>query len=553
MSTDASESLLSWVSDPDPGRGIRFALPGTEWDLWTYDRLAGLVRQAAAGLRARGVRRGDVVSLVQRSGPHFVGSVFGAMMVGAIPSPIAPPLTFQDPDVYRDHVTGLTQTARPALVVTDADLAGSIASMVEVAPVVTTADILSPDALDVPEPGETALLQFTSGSSGRARGVAVPAAALAVNVAAIRAWLRMTPEDATASWLPIHHDMGLIGCLITPVVNRSDLWLLPPEEFIHNPVRYLRCFDAPSPGQPGAVLTSMPNFGLGYVTRRVKPQALAGMDFSAWRTVIVGAERVDDQVLDRFCALLGPHGLDRRAILPAYGMAEATLAVTGLPLEEEWRTVRFGPDAQPVTGCGRPLGGVSVSVRDEQDQELPDGQVGEIVVTGPSVARGYQHQGESASLTRIEDGVLHTADAGFLVDGQLFVLGRLGDSLKLRGRAVFAEDLELAMGQAGVPPLRMAALLGYRAGAPTVVAVFEQARPEWLETATHLLRRSTEGAEVVLLDAPRGAIARTSSGKPKRRRLWQAFVDDDMAGAVEVPIPSAARTQTLEMAPGGNR
>ena len=114
----------------------------------------------------------------------------------------------------------------------------------------------------------------------------------------------MTPDDPTATWLPIHHDMGLIGCLVTPVMNRSDIWVLEPEQFIQAPLRYLRCF-----GELGARLTAMPNFGLAYIARRIRPEQLDGLDFRQWRAVIVGAERVDPAVLDAFTKLLAPHGL----------------------------------------------------------------------------------------------------------------------------------------------------------------------------------------------------------------------------------------------------
>jgi acyl-CoA synthetase (AMP-forming)/AMP-acid ligase II len=125
---------------------------------------------------------------------------------------------------------------------------------------------------------------------------------------------------------------------------------------------------------------------------------------------------------------------------------------------------------------------------------------------------------------------VRSGDAGFLYEGQLYVLGRLGDSMKVRGRAIFAEDLEAALGSVGVPPLRVAALLGEREGRPTVVAMFEQAQPEWLATAARLLRQRAEGARVVVLDAPRGSIARTTSGKPRRRRMWLEFLDDRLPG-----------------------
>lgn len=542
--------MLDWIADPDPRRGIRFA-KGADWEHWPYADLAALTRQVAAGLIAYGVRRGDVVSIVQTAGPRFVATLFGALYAGCAASPAAPPMTFGDRDRYRTHVAGLLRTARPALVVTDADLAATIGEIA--APlgtrVAAAGDVLAAgeNAPDAPgAPGDLALLQFTSGSSGRARGVAVPYDALAANVAAIRSWLAMTRDDATATWLPVHHDMGLIGCLITPVVNGGDLWQMPPEEFVRDPARFLRCF-----GNGGAVLTSMPNFGLAYAARRVRPRALEGLDVSALRAVIVGAERVDERAVARFCAVLEPYGFDPRAVLPAYGLAEATLAVTGLPLATGRTTLSIRPDtvrvgapvgtttpddpaARPVTGCGTPLDGAQVSVTGEDGAELAAGTVGEIVVRGPSVARGYVRAENDTGTppTSVDAGTLRTGDIGFLHDGQLYVLGRLGDSVKIRGRALFAEDVELALAHVGVPPTRMAALLGYRDGAPTVVVALEDARSEWADAAREPLRRHAEGAAVVLLNVPRGTIARTSSGKPRRRRLWQAYADADLPGNV---------------------
>src|SRR5581483_10328937 len=136
---------------------------------------------------------------------------------------------------------------------------------------------------------------------------------------------------------------------------------------------------------------------------------------------------------------------------------------------------------QELIGCGRPLGDAAVTIEDGDGAELPDGAVGEIVVHGPSVAAGYV--GGAAGPSSLDSGALRSGDAGFLYEGQLYVLGRLGDSMKVRGRTVFAEDLEAALGSAGVPPLRAAALLGERDGRPTVVAMFEQAQPDWLASA----------------------------------------------------------------------
>ncbi len=541
----ATTALLAWIDEPHPRNGISFA-QDDGWDRWSYPDLAGFARRVSYGLIGAGVQPDDRVLVVQRSGPQFVATLFGTMLAGATPCPVAPPLLFQDPEQYARHLGAIVGAARPAAVVTEPGLLGRMSDLLPQQPL--TVEDLTRDGGPVGHPyrrspAASALLQFTSGSSGRARGVRLPFDALAANVAAIRRWLAMTEDDPTASWLPVHHDMGLIGCLITPVVNQGDLWLLEPERFVRTPTRYLRCFD-----KPGARLTAIPSFGLDHITRRVPPDALDGLDFSEWRAVIVGAERIDPATLDRFANLLAPFGLDRRALLPAYGLAEATLAVTGLALDKEFttaavdpRALSFGDDVraatdsgvQHVVGCGPALAGLRVDVVDDEGVPLPDGHLGQIVVRGASIAAGYAGSDASLSLTGWHDGALHTGDAGFLVDGQLFVIGRLGDSMKIRGRTHFAEDIEAALVAAGLPRTRLAVLLGSAAAGPTAVVLIEQARDGWLDTARAVLRRTAEGADGVVLDVPHNTIQRTTSGKPKRRPMWQAYVD----GRVAAPQP----------------
>jgi acyl-CoA synthetase (AMP-forming)/AMP-acid ligase II len=547
----SESSLTAWIQAPEPTRAIRFATGADGWEVWSYERLATLARQAAAGLAAAGVRRGDVVTIVDRSGPAFVGALFGALLAGATASPIAPPLAFQDAREYAAGLRGRLAAARPALVVAPPDLRDRVAELARPAwqGAVVALDELAaggppPPASRASAGTDVALLQFTSGSGGRARGVRVPTAALAANVAAIAAWLEMTADDATASWLPVHHDMGLVGCLITPVVHATDLWLLTPEQFVREPLRYLRCF-----GRGGARLSAMPCFGLAHVATRVDPAALAleDLDLGDWRALIVGAEPVDPRALRDFHELLAAHGLRRDALLPAYGLAEATLAVTGLPRRTGWRAVdvdpsalaigrrvdgRAAPGGRAVVGCGQPLAGVGVEVHDEAGAALADGAVGEIVVDGASVAAGYAAPDDGRSATAFAAGAVRTGDAGFLLDGELFVIGRLGDALKVRGRAVFAEDVEAALVAEGLPARRIAAALGDHAGAATAVLVIEGARPGWSELAARVLRRRTAAATLVVVDAPQGTIRRTPSGKPRRRELWNDFLEQRLDGTV---------------------
>jgi acyl-CoA synthetase (AMP-forming)/AMP-acid ligase II len=523
--TTHGSPLLAWLHDPSADRGIRFAQPDGSWAFCPYPRLAEMARAAAAGLVSQGVRGDDVVALIGRSTPELVATFFGALLAGATPSPMAPPAAFQGQDAYAGHTRGVLRGTRPALVVADAELLEELVPVVAGVSRLACFDSLRGDGEVGAAPAEIALLQLTSGSSGAARAVRIPRAALEANVAAIGRWLAWTPEAPFASWLPLHHDMGLVGGMICPVVNGGDLWLIQPEQFIRDPLRYLHCL-----GASGAQLSAIPPFGLDLAVRKVAPGALEGLDFSRVRGIVVGAERIRAETLERFHALLAPHGFRREALLPAYGMAEATLAITGVPLDTGWtavtvdpaslvpgRAVRTGQEGTVVMGCGVPLDGVTVSIVDESAAPLPDGHVGEITVRGVSLAAGYLGESPLA-------GELRTGDGGFVLDGQLFVLGRLGDSIKVRGRVLFSEDLEGALGAVGASSQRIAVLLGSHQGAPTAVLLTEEPDPAWRADAVRLLRRQAEGARVAFVSVPRGGIARTSSGKPRRRPLWDAFV-----------------------------
>ncbi|MFD8084493.1 AMP-binding protein [Kitasatospora sp. NPDC059722] len=539
-----ARGLLDWLDAPDPDRGIRVLQPDGTWTRHPYPELAAAAHAVARRLRAAGVRPGRAVALVLGSGPEFVTAFFGALLCGAVPAPLAPPATFQDEDAYRDGLTARLAVLRPAVILTGAETAG-LGPPTTAAPVLDLAaawpDGCAADTAPVGTPA-TALVQFTSGSSGPARAVVVSARALEANLAAVRQWLRMGPDDPTATWLPFHHDMGLVGCLLTPVTTGADLWVLRPEDFVRSPLAWLRCF-----GEHGARLTAAPAFGLAHVLRRVRPEALAGLDFGRWRAVITGAERIDPAILSGFVELLAPHGFRAASMLPAYGLAEATLAVTGVPLAEEPTTLRVDRSAlrtgEPVrpaapgtppdrrlelVGCGGPLlPDGRIRIVGHRGEELPPGRVGEIVCAGSSIADGY------LGAAAFDPTGLRTGDSGFLHEGRLYVLGRLGDSLKQRARTVFAEDLEAVL--AGVAELRHrrpAVLLGALDGVDTAVAVVEGREGAWVATAVERLRRGLDGAAVVVVAGPSGLIRRTSSGKPRRRPMWEAFAAGTLGGQV---------------------
>ncbi|MEU3502389.1 AMP-binding protein [Streptomyces hundungensis] len=505
--------LLAWLSAPESALGIHFSTREGGWRHHSYEELAADARRAAGRLVEAGVRRDDVVALALASGPAFVAAFFGALLAGAVPAPLAPEPTGRPVTTgHRERMAALLAAARPRLVVGDAVSGGAGVRTLSVA------ELLAPGP-EGPAPGEIApsvcaLVQFTSGSSGPARGVRIGWEGLSANLAAIGDWLGVNSASIWASWLPVHHDMGLVGCLLGPVVAGNELWLMRPEDFVRRPLEHLRCF-----GERGASITATPAFGLDHLVRRVHAGQLDGLDLSGVKAMVVGAERMAPGLLDRFTALLAPHGFDRAALLPAYGLAEATLAVTGVRRGDGWR--RRGP----VVGCGTPLPGTTVRIVDERGRPLPDGAVGEIIVRGPSLGLG--HLDDEGAGSRFADGELRTGDAGFLAAGELYVQGRLGDSVKVRGTRVFAEDLEQSLREAGVLPRGAAVVLGDDPAGPVAVAVIEddggRRDPAADERVARLLARGATGARTVVRVVPRGSIPWTSSGKPRRRALWHAY------------------------------
>lgn len=548
MTGSKGRPLLDWLMRPSSDHGIHFACADGSWDHWSYDRLATLARRLAAGLSGI-VGADDVVGILGSAGPKFVGSFFGTLLAGGVPCVLAPPSRLKSSSVYAQHLQGLLRTARPLVILAESGRSRASLSFLFASdgPEVIDAGRLIGDSEVWPggrPPDGLALLQFTSGSSGSCRAVRIPFDAVESNLAAITDWLRWSREDVAASWLPLHHDMGLVACLLGPIVTQTDLWLLTPELFVRDPLRYLRCF-----ADRGATLSAMPNFGLDYVVERVSPKSLDGMDFSGWRALVVGAEPVRAVSLRSFFERFAPFGLSPRSLLPAYGLAEATLAVTGVRWGRTWTQVGVEPssvtmsgsirdapaeaeEASVVVGCGGALAGVAISVETEAGERLAEGRVGEIVVSGRSVADGYAGEPPGGP-TRFRKGALRTGDAGFVLDGQLFVLGRLGDSVKVLGRALFAEDIEAALEPVGLRARGMATLLGYHEGQPTVVVLLERPTHAQLEEVESIVQRRAAGAAAVVHSVPRGTIPRTSSGKTRRRELWRCFCEGRLVDVME--------------------
>jgi fatty-acyl-CoA synthase len=567
--------LTGWLQSVRSHHGVYFADESDGWTFYSYAEIARRVLGIAARLRDAGVRNNDVVCLVLPTGPDFVSALFGVWSAGATACPMAPPGVFAAPGRFLGHTQEILATAEPAAVVTSkaftdlvrtamdrADAHGHLMAAEEADGYEANSAgmaALAQDATAGDLQARTALLQFTSGSTGSPRGVRISTENLVSNVSLIRTWLGWGPDDVAASWLPLHHDMGLIGCLITPVVTQTDVWLMRPDQFLRDPARWLARF-----GHGQATLTATPSFGLAYAARRTEPADLAGMDFSRWRSAIVAAEPIDVRALRGFADLLAPQGFRLETFRPAYGLAEATLAVTGTEriraprlVRPDWEMMRFGEPVKIETespldgvalgdrptgwlvGCGRALAGTRVTVHGADGASLPEGALGEIVVRGPGVAGGYQG-GDPVGSTRIAEDRLVSGDAGFLLDGELFVVGRIADGLKVRGRSVYVEDLEVrAVSAGGISKGRCAVVSSPGPGQGEIVVLIEAQPGPWAERIVRALRTELgTGPKIRVVAGGPGLIRRGTSGKPRRRHMWEEFQSGRLGGQLLLEEPA---------------
>lgn len=512
---------------------------GSAWWAYSYSEVVDDARRVAASLG--GLRTGSTprILVVLPSGRRFGAAFYGTWLRGGTPVPLPPPSAFSKPTEYRGHVArSCTAVDADAAICAESHCAllrealdvpvFAVEDLIEAAP----ADELAP----VPD---VAVVQLTSGSTAAPKAVRITRAVLEAHVETVSSWLGYDRRTSSTTWLPMFHDMGLVGFVCASTIG-SPARILQPETFVRNPLAWLICH-----GRDGATLSSTPPFGLDHVVRRVKPHQLEGFDFSQWTALVVGSERIAPEKLRRFAALLGPFGFDPAAFLPAYGLAEATLAVTGHRRVGRLRVAALGASgrARPVVteidfasndadehaatstghivGSGCAVPGMGFRVVDGEGEEVPDGVFGAILVRGRSLADGYEAGGRE--LVQQFGDEFDTGDIGFTDAEELFVLGRAGDSIRVRGQSVFADDIDARLATvSGLPARRACVLLGETSTGASAVVVVERALDDDVREAVARTVRQVVGqaVSVRIVNAGPGGILRTTSGKPRRRVLW---------------------------------
>ena len=465
-----------------------------------------------AALREAGVRPGDRVAVVQPNDAGFVGAFLGAQLIGAAPVPLAWPVVAAASGRY-EALAALVRAAEPAAIATPAsfEAARGFGYRIVSAPLENGATAVIETADDGAQP---AFLQFTSGTTGQPRGAVIPQRAAVASAWAMGAALRLDGGDVGVSWLPLFHDMGLVGVLLCSLLYRFAVHVLTPAEFLLRPSRWLELLS-----QTRATLTVAPNFGYELATRRGGDPAL--YDLSSLERALNGSEPVHRSTLDRFQQRFAPSKLAPGVVVPVYGLAENTLGVCFSDPQAPLPDLAW--DGRAIPSVGRPLEGTEVSLRLPDGAPAPEGAEGEITVRGPSLMSGY-FKNEEASAAALRDGWLYTGDLGVVREGRLHVTGREKDLVIKSGRKFHPYDIERVVAETvDAPPGGVAAFAVPNAATGTedlvVVTELRRYRPE--EEVTKLVRGRLLEELGVRPDRVRvvgpGALPRTSSGKVQRR------------------------------------
>ena len=531
--------------------------------LVSYAEMWRRAQRFAAGLQALGVRRGDRVGLILPDSAEFIDAIFGAMLAGAIAVPVYPPMNLGQLDAYLGNTTHILRQAGCSVVITDGQVRPILGKLLGGAPELRSIETYAALQKGVPERAEpagvvvrgedVAFLQFTSGSTSRPKGVTLTHANLLANIAAIGGpqGLQISGESFGLSWLPLYHDMGLIGFVFTPVVYGVEgILFIPPLMFLKRPSTWLRQLS-----ERRATITFAPNFAYGLCTSRVKDSELTGVDLSNLQVAGCGAEPIQHGTLRAFAERYAAYGFRRTAFLPCYGMAEHSLAVTFMGLSEdlkadrvdagalaERRAAPVADEAAPVVEvvcCGRPFAEHGLRVVDDDGVELGEREVGNLELRGPSVMQGYWNDPERTA-EALKDGWLRTGDLGYLADGELYVCGRSKDLIIIHGRNYHPQDLEWQASQ--VEGVRRGNVIAFGLHHPelgreyVVVAAELRSESDASEALVTKVQAQILAAlalkvdEVVLL--PPGSLPKTSSGKLQRSKGAEMFVKGELGKGV---------------------
>jgi fatty-acyl-CoA synthase len=550
-----SEDVVSRIAAATArGKAVTFVGTG-EPQTVSWSRLHDDARRWASAMQAQGVGPGGRVAILGATSRPVVTAIQGAWLAGAAVIVLPLPMRVGTAEDFRTQSRDRVRLGDAALTVSEPDLVAAVEDEPGDRSVVTFSDVerqatrISASALETPspDPDATAILQFTSGSTADPKGVVIPHRCVLDNLDAARERAPMDADhDVVVSWCPLYHDMGLVYNAINAMIHGTEFVVAPPTAFVSSPGIWMEWMSA-----FGGTWSIGPNFGFA-VAARFLGRADA-LDLSRCLRMGSGSEPVESRVMEAFASAGARHGLDGRSMYAAYGMAEATVAISipprdsgftvdtvdGDALEHELRAepaAPDGPSSRVLARCGPPLRGMELRVVDPDSGTVLDHRcVGEIEIRGPSVVPGYFRRSDATAAAFREGGWLRTGDQGYLAEGDVVICGRLKDVIIVGGRNVFPEDLERAV--QGVPGVRPGNVIafgvegGRKGDAVVVVAEVKEGEPSQVRAEISRAVRGAVGLRVedVVLLAP-GQLPKTSSGKLRRSICRARYQSRELEG-----------------------
>lgn len=510
-------------------------------EIVTYGELLTASMRVANSLRDRGLKPGETVAIMYPTSPTFFYIFMGVLFAGGVPVPIYPPFRMHMLEAYARTEAKILGSAEVRMLITFADaqklsklLQGFVPSLRQV---VIADDLLHAEAAPIipnARMDQPAFIQYTSGSTNDPKGVLLSHYNLLSNIAAYGKGIKITPSDIVVSWLPLYHDFGLIGAWLGSLYHGVPLILMTPFSFLSHPERWLWMIH-----YHRGTLTGAPNFAYELCVNKIDPAKIEGLDLSSWRVAANGAEKVYPRTLEAFAKKFEPYGLNRKAIMPVYGLAESTVGLLIPPLGRDFRVdhvdrVKFEEERQAVpsdskqalefAGCGMPIEGHEVRIVDDNIQELPERHVGRLQFKGPSSMQGY-YNNPTATNAILHDGWYDSGDLAYQADGEFFITGRRKDLIIKAGRNIYPAEIEELVGN--VPGVRQGCVAAFgtvdeKSGTEILVVVAEtketnaQKRQEMRMTINDVIATALDmPVDEIILVAPR-TVPKTSSGKLQR-------------------------------------
>ena len=573
--------VLEWHLAHHPERvHIRILGEESEVESVTYRELWEGALQAAAALQKRGLQTGEAVAIMLPTGKEYFFSFLAILLAGAIPVPIYPPARRSQLEDHLQRHSGILNNCQASILITvsEAKMVGKLlkSQVLSLRSVVTFSDLASQSGeylQPVIGPDDIAFLQYTSGSTGSPKGVVLSHANLLANIRAMGEALEADSSDVFVSWLPLYHDMGLIGAWLGSMYFAISFVVMSPLAFLTRPQRWLRAIH-----HYRGTLSASPNFGYELVLKRVTDEMLEGIDLSHWRCAFNGAEPVSPDTIDRFTRRLAPAGFKAEAMMPVYGLAESSVGLVFPPLHtlpridhvqrEEFSHTGYAREAHPSDSnalrfvtCGQPIAGHSIRIVDRDGKLLPERREGALQFQGPSSTRGY-YRNPDATQQLFRRDWLDTGDLAYLADGYLFVTGRSKDLIIRAGRNIYPQEVEEVV--SSIEGVRKGCVVTFgtidpRSGTERLVLIAESREQD--EEARRRIEEEITGVandliglppdEVVL--APPHTVLKTSSGKVRRSACREMYERGELGKTQSALWVQISRMLMRSLLPGWHR